>query len=415
MYPPGNDDARKEAKRKAYIQGYAMGELTEMEQQEWIPPEMELAEMIDVPVLHAGVFPSHNAGPVEVTEEELDEIVEGSNKLQPVIQEAIHTGTYRGNEEVSQRLTKPIPGLLNLKHQQIFPETLKTAVQGVTTTFQKAIVDGKTWIIQRLSNIPTDIADTIQREFPFRSVEMLPLTDPESGKFYPKIIRSTAFLDKFTPPAVPGQSPELLVEFAAQNEPLTIITTQGVNIMADKQEKSVDVSELQKKQETLTAQIAELQAKGEERDKALELAAQQMEEKDAKIAELQGGQDKLNAEKCLTHLSRVREENSRVLRVSPAFLDIVRSGVENNGVIELQEGQTSQRDAFVTMCDEIVELASKGNILIDITPATSGNHVPPNTKKTDSEKVAELMEKEGITKNEAFIRVLNDNLVKEEG
>jgi hypothetical protein len=401
-YTPKDEESENKAKQRAYIQGYAMGELTEMEEKEWIPIETELANIIDVPVLTSGEFLSHNAGPLIITEADLDEIIRGSNELQPIIQEAIETGAYRGNEEITEKLTKPIPGLLNFKHQSILPETLKKATQGVKTAFKKASINGKNWIIQQFQNVPNDIADTIQREFPFRSVELLPLKDPNTGKTYPKIIRSTAFLDKFTLPAVPGQSSELIVEFmGTEKEPLTIITTTGVNIMTEKKqdEKTVDVAELQKMQATLTEMQAELVKVKEDRKKAIELAKTQ----EANNQKLTHDVVELRSQNYLQALSRLRKkEDGLTYQISPAFLDIIKPIIEGNGVVELAEGQSSQ-DAMYKLFDEIAEMG--GNIVIQLSTEGKKSYSQPEDKKPDKQAlIQELMETEHLTENEAWVK-----------
>jgi hypothetical protein len=416
-YASGNEEARKEAKRKAYIQGYAIGELTEMEIQEWIPIETELATIVDVPIIHAGTFYPHNSDmPFEVSEADLDDIVEGSNELQWIIVGAIDTGSYEGNEEITNRLSKPIPGQLNIKHQKPFASEelstnfnnwIKDAVEGVTVSFQKKLIDGKNWVVKRFHNVRNDVAQTLQEQFPLRSSEFIPLTDPNTGKFYSKVERSTAFLDILTPPAVGGQRPELVVEFmGTEKEPLTIITT-GVNIMPKEtqNEKTVDVSELQKMQETLAAQneaIAELQAKiaktEEDREKAIELAKQQ----EAENQKLSHDVVELKSDNLMKELNRLRtRKNGLTYQVKPAYVDIVRPIIEGNGVIELAEGQ-SQQDAMFKLFDEIAEM---GDVTLQLSLEGEKSYSQPDQKPDKQAMIQELMEKEGISENEAWIKV----------
>lgn len=430
-YPLGNEEARKEAKREAYIQGYAMGELNEMETQDWIPVETELATIVDVPIIHAGTFYPHNSElPFEVSEEDLDDIVEGSTLLQPVIQEAIHTGIYRGNEETSKRLTKSIPGQLNIKHQQPFAsqelstnfnDWIKEAVQGVTVSFQKKMIDGKNWVVKRFHHVRDDVAQTLQQQFPFRSSEFIPLKDPNTGKLYSKVERSTAFLDVLTPPAVPGQSPELVVEFAGtEEEPLTtIITTTGVNnIMAEKtQEKSANVSELQKMQDTLTAQtqaLAELQArvdkaeadraKAEEEKVKAKKEVTELQAVQAKVAELQVQNEELLSDKLVGQLIRVRTIGNEPFRITPAYREIIEPIIRKNGMIELAEGQ-SYRQAMTKIFDEIAELASKDAILLPLSTQGERSYKHDEQPKDFDDEVHELMEAENLEIGAAIERV----------
>ena len=404
-YLYSDEESEKAARKKALAQGIAMGD---------IEPEnaAELAEIIDVPVLTAGDFVSHNAGPLSISDEELDEIIEGSNVLQPLIREAIESGQYRGNEEVTTKLTKPIPGLINLKHQGILPQTLKDAVKGVSTEFRKAIIDGKEWIVQRFRDVPNDIAQTIQREFPFRSVELLPLRHPETGKLYSKVIRSTAFLDRFTPPAVPGQSPELVVEFSAEQEPLTILTcVQRRSIMPEETKiKAADASELQALKDAHAAQesqIAELKAKFDkaeaERQKAIELAMKQEQEKDAKIAELQAKQDAADADKIIAELSKIRTYQDRAYQISPAFLEVIQPVIKSNGVFELAEGE-NQRAKLAGMFDQIAELAAKSAVVVPLSTQGAMSYQPPDKKVSKEELIQELMKSEGLSESEAWVK-----------
>jgi hypothetical protein len=296
-----------------------------------------------------------------------------------------------------------------LKHQSILPDTLKEATQGITTSFQKALIDGKPWIVQQFQNVPNDIADTLRREFPYRSVELLPLTDPETGKQYSKIIRSTAFLDKFTPPAVPGQNPNLVVEFQGEEEPLIRLTTTGVNIMPDnKQDKSVDVSELQQMKETLTAQtkaLAELQAKvaktEEDRERAIELAKEQ----EAKNQKLEKQVSELSSDNYLKELSRLRKKDGLTYQVSPAYLEIVKPIIEQNGVVELADGQ-NQQEAMFKLFDHIAEMGS--NVLLQLSLEGEKSYSQPEAKPDKNALIQELMEKEGISENDAWVRITNE-------
>ena len=294
-YTPGNEESRKEAKRKAYIQGYAMGELNEMELEEIGGNNLsELAEILNVPIITTGIFQGHKGPPVRVDTEKFQKMLKGSNRFQPYLKEAMQTGVMSGNPDFFERLQKPMPAPITLNHEVLEDDKIKESLKDIQVEFSEELIvdeqnpNGKPWIVGKFSGVNSLAADIIRRFFPKRSAEILELDDPETGERLPVII-STAFLsNKEIRPAVPGQSDNVLVAFSGWNESDYVITidepllTQGVNTMADKPKKdeSVDVSELQKQQETLTAQIAELQVKAQERDTAIELAMRQMEEKD---------------------------------------------------------------------------------------------------------------------------------------
>ena len=419
---PSEEGSDGKSKRKAILQGIAIGELDEMSE------ITELANILDVPVLTAGKFVSHNAGPLEITEDDLDEIIEGSNRLQPIITDAITTGVYQGNEEFSAKLSKTIPGLLNVKHQIPFEsdtfskpvnDFVKDAVSQVTTSFRKAAINGKNWIVQQFEHVPEDIARTLAEEFPYRSVELLPLTDPDSGRFFDKIIRSTAFLDRFTTPAVPGQNPELIVEFAGTSPLITITTHQSLKgdpIMAEKTQDLSNVVELQELHATLDKQnavIAELNSRvdtvEEARQAAVELAITNEKVKDEKIAELQGKQDEVETQRILSELSgKVRKFGDRAYLLSPAFMEIVTPSIKTSGVIELAEGE-NLRQKYADMFDSVIELAGKNAILVPIeTQGPRAFEAPDSTPKTEDENVRDLMAKNPeLTKQEAFVQTLN--------
>jgi hypothetical protein len=440
-YTPGDEESRKDAKRKAYVQGYAIGELSEMEIEEYQLNDLsELANILNVPVLTTGEFQGHKGPPVIVDEQKFQRLLEGSNRFRPFLKEALKTGIMPGNPDFFQRLHKPMPAPITFNHQVLEDDKIKESLKDVDVEFSTTLVaddefpDGKPWIVERFSGVNPLAADIIQRFFTKRSVEIMELNDPETGERLPVII-STAFLDKSTPPAVPGQSDDLLVEFAGLDESHYVITTdeplilQGVTNMAEKkqeQDKSVDVSELQQMQEALAARdqaFAELQAKvaklEEERKKAIELANQEKAEKEEatkevqelqairnEVKELRAKNDELDSDKLINHLLRFRKVNESTFQVSPAYQQIVEPIIRKNGVIELAEGE-SYRQAMENVFDEIAELASKDALLLPLT--TQGkkpySREDENKPKDFDEEVHELMQAEHLELGEAIERV----------
>jgi len=234
-------------------------------------------------------------------------------------------------------------------------------------------------------------------------VELLPLQNPSTGRSFSKVIRSTAFLDRFTPPAVPGQSPQLVVEFAAQEDPLIILTTQGVQAMPEptQVESKVDVSELQKVKDTLTELQAKLDKAEAERAKVVELAMQKEQEKDAKITELQTKQDAADAEKTISELKRMRTFGDRSYITSPAFIEVV-SPVLTGGIVQELQG----RENMAKVLDAIVELAGKNALLVPLT--MQGNmafEAPENKPKDKAAMIQELMTTENLSEADAWVRV----------
>jgi len=386
---------------------------------------VEFANIVDVPILKAGDFPSHNAGVVSISEAELDRTLEGSRMLHPLILEAIQTGVYRGNEGLSEKIGKTIPGLLNLNHQapfkesptlsQVVNEKLKQAIQNISVDFRKANIKGEDWIVERFLNVPDDIAKTLQESYPYRSVELIPLTDPESGEKYDHVIRSTAFLDHFTPPAVDGQNSDLIVEFQAGSPLQRIVSHQPYITEEIIMAENTELKELQARTERMEALMkerqelmTELQKKLAEekaaREQANELAAKAEQEKDEKIAELQEIQNRVESETLISNLQRSIPGHV----VTPAFLEVTKPMLMTPGVIELQEGENF-RQGMARVLKQVVELASKNAILVPVeTQGAPAYSSPDGEPKTESEKVEELMKKNpDLSQRDAFIKVLN--------
>lgn len=364
-------------------------------------------ERFSVPFLKAGTFPYSNQAPgqepLKITEDELDDIINASNRFQPVIQEAIQTGQYRGNEHLI--LSKPVPGVLNVKHQNIFPEILKKETEGVKVSYHKEEHKGEPWAWADFENVRSDIAKTLQAEYPLRSAELLGLTDPDTGEYADKVCRSIAFLPRTTRPAVDGQSPEFLIECAGPEDPLTIITTdpdsgKGANIMAENTH-DIDVAELQKEQAASMAKIAELEAERAERD-AKELALK------SEVAELRAAQDRSEVAAIEKDWMGPRVFGKRSFILAPAARELLLSRVIGNGVVELSEGET-QRSSFVKMVDSLVEMAGNGTLLVQ----TSLEGVTPNTKsgeqkpKTVASRVKELMA-DGMEEPDAYAQAVDE-------
>lgn len=378
----------------------------------------EFANISNAAILTTGTFQGHKGPKVTVDHERLKRIVEGSNRFRPLLKEAMQTGELRGNPDFFQRLGKPMPAPISFNHQVLEQDKIRDALKDVEVEFSEGMLtspefpDGRPWIFEKFTGVDPLAADMIRRFFQKRSVEIMELTDPDTGERLPAII-STAFLDNATPPAVPGQTDDLYVEFAGQNESHYTLTTEGVTIMADQTTHSpVDVSELQKMKDTLTANnaaLAELQAKftaaENEKAKAIELARQQADEKaalSAKISELQAKQDELDSDKLIAELCRPRKFGEIMFQISPAFQEIAESQIRKNGVIELADGKTA-RQSVKAMFDGIVELAGKNALLVPLTTvgekATTRNGDGATSK---DDQISELMSEKGISYGDAW-------------
>jgi hypothetical protein len=400
-YTEAEEGSMEDAKQKAIDQAIAIGEAA------------ELATIKDVPVLKAGTHRSRNAGDVVITETEIDNIIEGSNELRELIKESMSTGAYRGNNIKADF----VPGPLNLHHNDFLDETMKERTKNVNWTFGKANVDGQVWLTETFENVPHDVAKAIKTHFPFRSVEILPLVHPETGKQYDKVIRSTAFLDRFTPAAVKGQNENITVEFAEGESPvMTLIssvepTTQTeVEEMADTKQAmpetgkpEVDVNSLTGALSEKDKKIAELQAEQAAKEARLaELEAARNE--DAKIlAELQAARDESEVKEFMATFEGqiLNDEKGMKYQVAPAFSKMIKeliAGTKRSDVIEMSEGKKPLRSALQAFVQNIVEMEAQGGILACLSEIGSTPNTSPDSKpKPILEMALEIQNEEGIS------------------
>ena len=410
IYEAGDEESEKAAKEKAMKQAVAIGE----------GEVKEMATLVDVPVLRAGKHHSHNAGEIEITEEELDRILEGSQALIPLVKESYETGVYRGNETL--KLAK-MPGFLNLVHDNILADTIKERTKGVNVEYgKKYYVNAETgeqvpWITQTFRDVPADIAEAIKTRFPKRSVELIPFVNPDTGKAYQMAIRSTAFLNnewQETPPAVSGQDDNLQVEFSQGKSPVLVLFSgepETVNIntqpqevrgMADEQKMPENgfVTELQAK---INEQAAELKA-------YKELHEAEREALDKKVLELQARDAQRDVMEFMKDLrgKHITGADGVVYTPSKAFCDAVDpliSGTKTSAVIELAGEQKPARQTLMNFVNEIVELASKdGGMLVALGQLAPGVNAPPANEekpKTPVELMKEYV-KDGLSLSDAW-------------
>lgn len=426
-YTPGNEAERKEAKRKAYLQQAAIEKETGKELMSQDTHVIELANLPHVPILKIGEWHPHNTKE-SLPVMDIDSIIEGSNECKDLVFEAMTTGVYRGNEDF--KLTKPIPAVMNIHHQEMFPDTevndaLKKAFQAVTATYQKETIDGEEWLTANFENVPNGSAETLRRHFPLRSVELIQnFSNPDTGHIWPMIIRSTAFLNQTTKPAVSGQRPELVVEFSADESPVVRLTstyqvTQGDIAMAtqtpEKKVDGVDVAEMEKAQHALTEkdqQIAELRAKLSEVEIDKESTIKELEMKDqhrdAQVRELAAKLDAKEIKELCHDLQmkpRVNKDGNHAYILSKSAMDIITPGIQGKGVFELQEGEDS-RHAFINRIDALVELAAKGGLLVPMTMQGERTFDAPGQKTPDEETLVKefMTADENLTEEQAWIK-----------
>lgn len=169
------------------------------------------AKIKDVPIFRAG---THNG--LTFSDAEIDDAIADTAECMPFLIESFKRGEYAGNDKLNDEVRKsglPIPAVINLGHNRFLPETLKEIVASASLSLKR---QGE-WVVASFDNLKADIAKFIKDRFPFRSVELIRnLFNPMTGKTYPLVFRSVAFLPADIPPAVGGQTPELTLEFAEQ-------------------------------------------------------------------------------------------------------------------------------------------------------------------------------------------------------
>jgi hypothetical protein len=391
----------------------------------------ELAEIINAPVLTTGVFQGHKGSPVVADESKLDRIIRGSNELRPLIRAAQQIGEFPGNPGLVEKLGKAIPAYININHDSPETDRIRDVLRSVDVQFKKEFIldketgEVKPWIVESFDGVDPLAAEFIRRYFPKRSIELLSMINPETGEFFEDgVIISTAFLDNATPPAVPGQSADLLVEFSApENSAATVITTQQPllmeeNIMPDKKVEKVDVSELQTEKDTLAAEL-------KARNEAIELARKDAEAKDAKLQELQAQISTLQEKDATRDIDTLSAELKGIFdvdgahyQVSRAFLEIVTPKKNEAGLIELAEGETRESVAArLQFAKTIAELAAKNAIVVRLDQVGSKNYnrvdTPPASDTEAAKELAAKLKEENPklsdeeASDKAFVAVLN--------
>jgi len=361
----------------------------------------ELATLKAIPVLKAGEHPSRNKGTIIITEEDLDETLQGSNELAEFLKKGHVPDVF-----TSGKTSRKLPAPLNLLHDDILDDTIRDRVKDVQHSFAK---NDHGWIVERFDGVPTDVAKAIQTHFPLRSVDLIPWTNPDTGKHFKHAIVSTAFLnDKYIPPhlpAVSGQDGNLEIEFAGggEEDPVIVLYSgtltnqppQGGSHMDEQRtheetvtqpELNDTVSELQKANDEKDAEIARLKALTKDGSgKIAELQAAR-ERDTAAILELQRKQEEIEVNTYLKELSltpRV-DDNGVKYTVNKPFLDIIEPLVRHtphSAMIELAEGSKPTRDAMETVFDQIIEMAAKHAILTPMTELGRMTHDDPTIDK----------------------------------
>lgn len=274
----GSDD---KAKQQAYLQGAAIeggGPLHE---------EQKMAEL-DVPIIKKGVFNG-----MAVTD--LKALVQDTLKAMPYLLEAQQTGSYRGKG--NQRFnTETVPPFIHLRHapEDIAFEKLKEWASDVNMELDtRLLLGGEEWGNVHFSNVDSELAKLLSVAFPYRSGEFLPnFENPDTGEIYPVVLRSVAFLDVNTEPAVP-QQPGYSVKLA-QNELGVIVVHCDVPNINQSQKETETMAEKEE------AKTVKLSAEDIQRFEAMEnrLKTLETENKDLKgaVNEMKEEKDSLSSQ-----------------------------------------------------------------------------------------------------------------------
>lgn len=193
----------------------------------------QFSDLRQVKLMKPGV---HNGKQIDVKMLELMAL--STMKAIPYLNKSIELQEYPGNPGIDLK-GKPIPALLNLNHQEDFPEIMLNALKGVKLDKMYLMQDnGETWLTADYSNVPKDFAKIAKTKYPSRSVEILPpIYDPNTQTILPYVVRSTALLDATMPPAVKGQKNDFVVMYNS-------LDSQGIEIFTIQTEEPIMEKEL---------------------------------------------------------------------------------------------------------------------------------------------------------------------------
>jgi len=397
-------------------------------------PVDEFAELKEVALLRAGrFFPKNKEGKVSVFHaDELDAIAVAANECQPYLLSASEKGQYEGNDIDLQG--KPIPGLVNLNHQEDLPETMREATKGITGTFYTKMIDGVKWLVADLKNVRNDVADFIKRKYAARSVEIVPfLYNPLTNKTYQRVIRSIGFLDRTMPPAVGGQRNDFVVAYSSQIPVLTFLceeettadqesflltSTQETQDMAEQETKNVVMPATPDEKSSAPGvsveQFSELQQQIVELQNNLKAANAEADQtrKDAEKMRLELLAERKKAEKkeieqfCRTHIS----QGIHAEAFNADFMRFAGS-LGSQEVIEFSEKdgepqKATQREYFLKWVSDLVDLAKANTLLVPTEEYAHAEFTAPKPATSNDEKrlqaIKEFMEQTSGDMSKAY-------------
>jgi hypothetical protein len=394
-YLPSEEGSEGKAKQKAYLQGVAVegGE---------IPKNM--AELLEVPLLTEGI---HNGFPVT----DLTKIIEDTKQAMPYLVEGIQTGTYRGQRDALN--AEPIPGFINLNHDGIAPGKLKSWSDGVRMDLDTRLINGQRWVVGNFKNVDPELAQLLSVGFPGRSVEILPdFKNPETGETYPIVLRSVAFLDPKTKPAVP-QSMGYSVKLShhPQSDVLTVrVDVPNINNEQeenDMEEKAQEVVKLA--QEDIIKLKARIDAFENENKVLRDAVTTMKQEKDELAKDVQTYRQQAHQAGVEKFCSVLEHEYN----VTPAGIDLFKPVLDaRNGIVKMAEAEIPEREAAINTFLEIVKLAKKNALFLpDATSLLpSGKQQEEKlTKEQRREKaIQKFMDEKKINYGDAYSQAARD-------
>jgi TolA-binding protein len=349
----GSDD---EAKRKAYLQGAAIEGGGPLEES-----KIAMAELMEVPILKRGRFNGMEIA--DVRQAAIDTM-----KALPYLLEAQRTGKYRG-EKNARFNTEPVPPFIHLLHKQIAREKVQEWAAGVSMAIDTRLINGEEWAVSNFSNVDRGLAELLAAGFPGRSVEILPnFENPDTGEIYPVVIRSVAFLDANTMPAVP-QYPGYSVKLA-ENEmgvqtvscgiPQNQQSVQGETVMSDKQTDTVKLSaEDIQRFEAMNERLKALEGE----NKVLKGAVNEMEATNKTLA---SDVQKFQQQARQSGIDAFCAKLERDYNLTPVAIDAIRPVLSaENGVVKMSADAdpVPTEQAYMQSVENILKLAKDKDAL----------------------------------------------------
>jgi hypothetical protein len=240
----------------------------------------EFADLKQVKLMYPGV---HNNK--EITPEMLELMAQNTPECWEYLRQSEEAGLYAENEHIDLK-GKPIPGFINLNHQEDLPDTIKKVAKNIGVKLYTKMLNGVKWLCGDFSNVPNDLAKFIKQKYPMRSIELMPpLYNPLKKRVFPYVIRSVGFLSREMPPAVSGQQNDFVVVYSA-NDSQEIETfvldvedrenMEGIEPMADKETKQTAKNPVDSPQKE-DNRIEEFQAQLEKQNQLIEEFRVQLE------------------------------------------------------------------------------------------------------------------------------------------